>query len=78
MAAHVAEWATRAAPDDRAAQALKRDVYNRRLDESEALMARGIYRAAMQDAQRALGEEAGPASDAGMSLTAGRPSRRER
>ncbi|HXJ36515.1 MAG TPA: alkyl sulfatase dimerization domain-containing protein [Candidatus Eisenbacteria bacterium] len=56
-AAHLAEWATRAAPADREAQALKRDVYARRLDEAESLMARGIFRAAMHDAQRALGEE---------------------
>jgi alkyl sulfatase BDS1-like metallo-beta-lactamase superfamily hydrolase len=56
-AAHLAEWATRADPADRDAQALKRDVYARRLDEAEALMARGIFRAAMHDAQRALGEE---------------------
>jgi alkyl sulfatase BDS1-like metallo-beta-lactamase superfamily hydrolase len=78
LAAHVVEWATRAAPDDRDAQALKRDVYARRLEDSEALMARGIYRAAMQDAQRALGEEAAPGSDVGMSLAAGRWSGRER
>ncbi len=71
LAAHVAEWATRAAPEDREAQALKRDVYARRLEESEALMARGIYRAAMQDAQRALGEEIPPGSDVGMSLAGG-------
>jgi alkyl sulfatase BDS1-like metallo-beta-lactamase superfamily hydrolase len=55
-ASHLAEWATRAAPADRDAQALKRDVYARRLAEAEALMARGIFRAAMHDAQRALGE----------------------
>jgi hypothetical protein len=36
---------------------LKRDVYAQRLDEAESLMARGIFRAAMHDAQRALGEE---------------------
>jgi alkyl sulfatase BDS1-like metallo-beta-lactamase superfamily hydrolase len=56
-ASHVAEWATRAEPTSRDAQALKRDVYARRLDEAESLMARGIFRAAMHDAQRALGEE---------------------
>jgi glyoxylase-like metal-dependent hydrolase (beta-lactamase superfamily II) len=67
-AAHLAEWATRAAPDDRAAQALKRDVYARRLRDAEALMARGIFRAAMHDAQRALGEEPTREIDAGMSL----------
>ena len=57
MAAHVAEWATRAAPDDRSAQELKRDVYARRLAEARALMAQGIFRAAMNDAKQALGEE---------------------
>jgi glyoxylase-like metal-dependent hydrolase (beta-lactamase superfamily II) len=56
-AAHLAEWATRAEPTSREAQALKRDVYARRLDEAESLMARGIFRAAMHDAERALGEE---------------------
>ena len=68
MASHVAEWATRAAPADQAAQALKRDVYARRLRDAEALMARGIFRAAMHDAQRALGEEPTREMDAGMSL----------
>ena len=56
-ASHLAEWATRADPHDRAAQAVKRDVYARRLAEAESLMARGIFRAAMHDAERALGEE---------------------
>jgi glyoxylase-like metal-dependent hydrolase (beta-lactamase superfamily II) len=57
LAAHAAEWATRAAPTDRDAQALKRDVYAKRLAEERSLMARGIYRAAMNDALVALGEE---------------------
>jgi alkyl sulfatase BDS1-like metallo-beta-lactamase superfamily hydrolase len=56
LAAHVAEWATRAAPDHAAAQQLKRDVYQRRLMEESSLMAQGIYRAAMNDARAALGE----------------------
>jgi len=55
-AAHLAEWATRAAPANLDAQRLKRDVYARRLAEEPALMAQGIYRAAMNDARRALGE----------------------
>jgi glyoxylase-like metal-dependent hydrolase (beta-lactamase superfamily II) len=55
-AAHVAEWATRAAPQDVEAQALKRDVYARRLNDEPSLMAQGIYRAAMNDAKLALGE----------------------
>jgi glyoxylase-like metal-dependent hydrolase (beta-lactamase superfamily II) len=57
LAAHLAEWATRAAPDDPAAQELKRDVYQRRLAEESAMMAQGIYRAAMNDAREVLGEE---------------------
>ena len=57
LAAHCAEWATRAAPGDRAAQELKRDVYQRRLMEESSLMAQGIYRAAMNDARAALREE---------------------
>ena len=68
-ATHLAEWATRAAPSDPDAQVLKRDVYARRLDEAESLMARGIFRAAMHDAQRALGEEpTNTVEAAGMSL----------
>jgi glyoxylase-like metal-dependent hydrolase (beta-lactamase superfamily II) len=57
LAAHCAEWAARAAPDQRTAQELKRDVYARRLNEETSLMAQGIYRAAMNDARTALGEE---------------------
>ena len=56
LAAHCAEWATRAAPQDRAAQELKRDIYQRRLAEESSLMAQGIYRAAMNDARAALDE----------------------
>lgn len=66
LAAHLAEWATRAAPGDRAAQELKRDVYAHRLREESSLMAQGIFRAAMNDARRALGEP--PDSTAGMSM----------
>ena len=57
LAAHCAEWATRAVPQDADAQQLKRDVYTRRLTEESALMAQGIYRAAMNDARAALREE---------------------
>ena len=57
LAAHLAEWAVRAEPANRAAQELKRDVYAQRLREEPSLMAQGIYRAAMNDARRALGEE---------------------
>lgn len=57
LAAHLAEWATRAAPEQRTAQELKRDVYDRRLQEEGSLMGQGIYRAAANDARAALGEE---------------------
>jgi len=56
LATHVAEWAVRAAPASRDAQALKRDAYEARLRTEPALMAQGIFRAAMNDARRALGE----------------------
>lgn len=58
MAAHLAEWATRAAPADRPAQELKRDAYQKRLREEPSLMAQGIYRAARDDAAVVLGEKA--------------------
>jgi len=57
MASHLAEWATRADANHTAAQELKRDVYARRLLEEPSLMAQGIYRAAMNDAQRVLKED---------------------
>ena len=57
VAAHLAEWATRAAPDDRGAQELKRDVYDKRLREEPSLMAQGIYRATRNDAKAAIGTE---------------------
>jgi alkyl sulfatase BDS1-like metallo-beta-lactamase superfamily hydrolase len=68
LAAHLAEWAVRAAPDDRDTQTLKRDVYRALLADSDCLMARGIYRAALNDAERALGEPPTPARDGGMAL----------
>ena len=52
LAAHLAEWATRAAPEDLEAQHLERDVYARRLEEAEAVMAQGIFRAAMNERGR--------------------------
>ncbi len=62
LAAHLAEWATRAAPADAAAQHLKRDVYEARLGAEPSLMGKGIYRAASNDARRAMGEEPLPAA----------------
>jgi len=57
LASHLAEWAARAAPDDREAQSLKRDIYHERLAAEPNLMAQGIFRAAMNEARTALGEE---------------------
>jgi alkyl sulfatase BDS1-like metallo-beta-lactamase superfamily hydrolase len=57
LASHLAEWAARAAPVERGAQTLKRDVYARRMDEAESFMAQGIFRAAMNEARTALGED---------------------
>jgi glyoxylase-like metal-dependent hydrolase (beta-lactamase superfamily II) len=68
MASHLAEWATRAAPGDREAQALKRDVYAQRLADADCLMARGIFRAALNDAEGALGEPLTAAAEGGMAL----------
>jgi glyoxylase-like metal-dependent hydrolase (beta-lactamase superfamily II) len=56
LAAHLAEWATRAEPANRAAQEFKRDAYSKRLEEETSLMGKGIYRAAANDARQALGE----------------------
>jgi alkyl sulfatase BDS1-like metallo-beta-lactamase superfamily hydrolase len=69
LAAHLAEWATRAAPEDRAAQALKRDVYAARVAAERSLMARGIFRAAMNEARCALGEEPLAGEDPGLSFS---------
>jgi glyoxylase-like metal-dependent hydrolase (beta-lactamase superfamily II) len=57
LASHLAEWATRAEPADPGALALKRDVYAKRLAEAEAFMAQGIFRAAMNEARTALGQD---------------------
>jgi glyoxylase-like metal-dependent hydrolase (beta-lactamase superfamily II) len=57
MACHVAEWATRGHPDDRGAQELKRDAYAARLAAAGEVMSKGIYRDAMNEARRSLGEE---------------------
>ena len=57
LACHLAEWATRAEPTDGTAQRLKRDVYARRMEQAESFMAQNIFRAAMNEARAALGEE---------------------
>ncbi len=64
LAADLAEWATRADPAHRAALELKRDVYEHLLARAESLMAQGIYRAAANDARRALGQDPLPGGGA--------------
>ncbi len=64
LAADLAEWAARAAPGDRGAQELRRDVYEHLLSGAESLMARGIYRAAANEARAALGQEPLPGGGA--------------
>ena len=55
LAAHLAEWATRAAPDDRAAQRSSATSTSDGGPRPQALMAQG-FRAAMNDARAALGQ----------------------
>jgi alkyl sulfatase BDS1-like metallo-beta-lactamase superfamily hydrolase len=50
LASHLADWAVQAAPDDRAAHALRAEIYTARAASSAALMTRGIFTAAAQDA----------------------------
>jgi alkyl sulfatase BDS1-like metallo-beta-lactamase superfamily hydrolase len=49
LASHLADWAVQAAPDDRAAHALRAEIYTARAASSAALMARGIFTAAAQE-----------------------------
>ncbi len=57
MAAHIAEWVVRAEPDSELGLALRRDVYEKRLGQEKSLMVQGIFREAMNQAKKALGEE---------------------
>ena len=54
LACHLAEWAALAAPDDRAALELKRDVFTARAAEETSLMARNIFARAAREAEEAL------------------------
>lgn len=55
LAAHLAEWAVQADPDDRDAHAARAEVYTRRRRAELSLMAKGIFRAAADDSTAALG-----------------------
>jgi glyoxylase-like metal-dependent hydrolase (beta-lactamase superfamily II) len=54
LACHLAEWAVLAAPEDRAALELKRDVFTARASEEPSLMARNIFVRAAREAEEAL------------------------
>lgn len=43
LACHLAEWAAQAAPDDPGVLELRAEVYQKRRDQEQSLMARGIY-----------------------------------
>ncbi len=49
LAAHVADWAVAAAPDDRAAHSIRAEIYDARANASTALMTRGIFAAAARE-----------------------------
>jgi alkyl sulfatase BDS1-like metallo-beta-lactamase superfamily hydrolase len=55
LAAHLVDWAVAAAPDDRAAHALRAEVYGARAAESAALMTRGIFAAVAREAAAKAG-----------------------
>ncbi len=46
LACHLVEWASRAAPEDVALRALRKEVYARRAEVETSLMAKAIYRSA--------------------------------
>ncbi len=55
LAAQVAEWAVGAAPEDRAAHAVRADVYTARRHEEASVMARGIFGAAARESRPPAG-----------------------
>jgi glyoxylase-like metal-dependent hydrolase (beta-lactamase superfamily II) len=59
LACHLVDWATRAEPGDRGAQALKRDLFRARAAAEPSLMARAIFEAAVREAEAALETQPG-------------------
>jgi alkyl sulfatase BDS1-like metallo-beta-lactamase superfamily hydrolase len=51
LASHLIDWAVAASPDDRAAHALRAEIYDARAAASPALMTRGIFTAAARDSR---------------------------
>jgi len=60
LACHLADWATLAEPESRAAQELKRDLFLARAAEEPSLMARAIFESAVREAEAALGTDPTP------------------
>ena len=52
LACHLAEWATQAAPDDKAVHEARRDVYQRRLTIETSTMATGVYSWAVRESTK--------------------------
>ena len=52
LAAHLAEWATQAAPDDPALHAIRATIYRERARQETSLMAQGIYGAAARESEK--------------------------
>ena len=67
LASHVADWAFRAARDDPEARLVRAEIFGRRAEESESLMASNLFRAAAEEAgavpQPPGSRESGGASD---------------
>jgi len=55
LASHLADWAVAAAPDDRAAHAVRAEIYDARAKASAALMTRGIFAAAARESAEKAG-----------------------
>ena len=56
LACHLAETAVQAAPDDKAAHAVRRDVYAARAKTESSLMARGIFGSAARESEAKAGD----------------------
>jgi alkyl sulfatase BDS1-like metallo-beta-lactamase superfamily hydrolase len=54
LAAHLAEWAALAAPDDAAVQRTRADVYGRRAETESSTMAKGVFRWAERESRDRL------------------------
>jgi alkyl sulfatase BDS1-like metallo-beta-lactamase superfamily hydrolase len=65
LAAHLAEMAAAAAPDDREVHAARADVFERFADAEPSVMAKGIYRWAVKDSEEILGSDSGENENTG-------------